>query len=329
LREAQDAYEHPRSASCASPTMKNAFRYTAYALCALSFLAGAHIASASFVVVSQGQNNILATTTCPGGICQPIKIGTGYFGTTTGAFVRLDDSSTGSLVGTTFLTFEGFDDASYTSIVQDGCNFNAASSTPAAPFTNTQVELNAVPVTPTDCVLVSSRYYAILPLGGGAAGTVKFYGGDFQISPQGFQAGVVAGNTPTYIYPLVYFALVTGGFTISPPDYNSIATSTCDVLNLTGCFQNALLWAFYPPAGAFDGFAALADTIRNKPPMGYFNAATSQLSGIGTSTGVVTLAAISGITDTIFAPLDVALAALWWAIVGFWFFFNRARHIQI
>lgn len=117
---------------------------------------------------------------------------------------------------------------------------------------------------------------------------------------------------------------------IQTVDYGAIATSTCSITNVTGCFQNALQWAFTPPQGAFNGLLGLKDLVASKPPFGYFTTAKEQIAGLdGTASSTFSIGSVSGITTYIFHPFDVALAAIWWALVGFWFFFNRARHIEI
>ena len=112
--------------------------------------------------------------------------------------------------------------------------------------------------------------------------------------------------------------------------FSTLSTSTCTVFNISGCFQNALLWAFYPPTGVFNGILSLKDLIAKKPPFGYFDSAKDQIAALGTTTTpAFSLTAVSGINTYIFGPIDAGLAAIWWAIVGIWFFFHRARHIDI
>ena len=50
------------------------------------------------------------------------------------------------------------------------------------------------------------------------------------------------------------------GSSTSP--FAQFATSTCTILNPTGCLQNAITWAFWPPSGAFDGFAGLYQLVQ-------------------------------------------------------------------
>lgn len=136
---------------------------------------------------------------------------------------------------------------------------------------------------------------------------------------------------PTFPDFAPQFAITANGFTvINPPDYAAISTTTCSFTNITGCFQNALTWAFYPPGGSLDTVSNLWSTINKKPPFGYFTATQSDISNLGASTSAAfTLQQVSGITDVIFDPIDIALAGIWWAIFGIWFFFNRLRHIEI
>jgi len=113
-------------------------------------------------------------------------------------------------------------------------------------------------------------------------------------------------------------------------DYTGISTTTCSITNVTGCFQNALSWAFVPPAGAFNGIQGLWAQIDQKPPFGYFTVGLNEVNGINASTtGAFSLESIDGINEYIFHPIDVALAGIWWGIFAIWFFFHRLRHIDI
>ena len=140
--------------------------------------------------------------------------------------------------------------------------------------------------------------------------------------------GTFNGGTLTSFAP--QFAITAGGFMLVPPNYSGLATSTCDITNLSGCFQNALVWAFVPPSGSLDIINSLWGTINTKPPFGYFTQTQNEISDIGASTThAFSLGQITGIQTYIFDPLDEALAAIFWAIFGIWFFFNRVRHMQI
>lgn len=118
--------------------------------------------------------------------------------------------------------------------------------------------------------------------------------------------------------------------TVVSTDYGALATSTCSITNITGCFQNALQWAFVPPQGSFSGITGLWAQIDQKPPFGYFTVGLNEVNGLNNgSTPAFSLESIDGINTYIFHPIDVALAAIWWGIFGIWFFFNRVRHIEI
>jgi hypothetical protein len=108
-----------------------------------------------------------------------------------------------------------------------------------------------------------------------------------------------------------------------------VATSTCSISNITGCFQNAIAWALYPSRSTLDLVTSSGNKVKNKPPFGYFfvNVATIQaLNASGTPP--VTLASDAPIVTYIFHPLDVSLAAL----IGFFYImwlFQRVRHIEV
>lgn len=54
----------------------------------------------------------------------------------------------------------------------------------------------------------------------------------------------------------------------------------CSLTNLSGCFQNALIFAFVPDADALSRFTTLYQRIENKPPFGYVTSLKNALSGV-------------------------------------------------
>jgi len=131
-----------------------------------------------------------------------------------------------------------------------------------------------------------------------------------------------------------YFSVVSNPLpgligTTSVEAIYSLATSTCSITNLTGCFQNALVWAFYPSESMMSQLANAGSAVKNKPPFGYIFVNVETLQALNASgTAPVALASVLPITDTIFHPLDIGLAALFGFFFAVWFFM-RVRHIEL
>jgi len=106
------------------------------------------------------------------------------------------------------------------------------------------------------------------------------------------------------------------------------ATSTCDVLNVTGCFQNALRWAFAPSQDSMNALAQSGQRIGSVAPFGYIVLIRNALSS-ATSTATTSLAAAitsGGAWRTIiFDPLRTMLTMLLWiaALVGLYLYWRN------
>lgn len=109
----------------------------------------------------------------------------------------------------------------------------------------------------------------------------------------------------------------------------ALATSTCSFSNITGCFQNALIFAFYPSQESINNFITLKNEISQKPPFGYVTAITSQLSALsGTASSTFVLQLEPNIRDNIITPARTATASILFLFFGVWFY-NRVRKIDI
>lgn len=117
-------------------------------------------------------------------------------------------------------------------------------------------------------------------------------------------------------------AFTVFGVDISDPDsILTLATSTCGITNLSGCFQNALVFAFVPDVDSFDKFISLKDDLIDKPPFGYFALLADGLSNItSTSSPAFTLASEENITTNIFDPIKDGLTWLLWFAFGIWLY---------
>lgn len=112
-------------------------------------------------------------------------------------------------------------------------------------------------------------------------------------------------------------------------DLITLATTTCSFTNITGCFQNALVFAFVPAESSFDRFITLKDQLINKPPFGYFALLANGLSGLNsTSSPAFTLATEDNITNAIFTPLKTGLSFILFVFFGVWLY-KRVIAIQL
>ena len=120
-----------------------------------------------------------------------------------------------------------------------------------------------------------------------------------------------------------------GANTLSASSTFSLATSTCTIVNPTGCVQNALVWALYPSTSMLQYVGNTGTSIKNKPPFGYvfvYIAALQSLNASGTPP--VTLAVDTPIVTYIFHPFDVGIGVLFFFFFGVWFVL-RIRKIDL
>lgn len=112
----------------------------------------------------------------------------------------------------------------------------------------------------------------------------------------------------------------------SPTTTFSLATSTCGITNITGCFQNALVWAFYPSDAAYSFLTSSYEPIKNKPPFG-LTAYYTAFETIGaTSTASSTLSVPTAYMDAIFTPMRTWLGILVFMAFSVWFFRRIRSH---
>lgn len=95
-----------------------------------------------------------------------------------------------------------------------------------------------------------------------------------------------------------------------------LATSTCSIGNISGCFQNAMIFLFKPSTNAFQPIISLKEEIQYKPPFGYFFAIQSAFD-LSTTTPAYTLE-IPDVMVDLFSPIKTGIAWLLWILFGFW-----------
>jgi len=144
----------------------------------------------------------------------------------------------------------------------------------------------------------------------------------------GLNAGYITNidATSTTISTSLYNA---SDFTQTPRDLALYPEYDCSISSITGCFKNAIIWAFYPTQSTIDNYNNFVALIKTKPPVGYFYAVQGNLNNLSaTSTGKFSLVIPDAIRIYIFNPVDAAIAGLIW----FFFithFYHRLKHITI
>jgi hypothetical protein len=115
-------------------------------------------------------------------------------------------------------------------------------------------------------------------------------------------------------------------FTSNPRSLALYPEYECGITSLTGCFKNAIIWAFYPTQETLDNWTSLLTTIQSKAPVGYFYMARDNVGGLSaTSTKAFSVAIPSSLKTYVFNPFDTAIAAILW----FFFIFNFYKRLKI
>ena len=103
----------------------------------------------------------------------------------------------------------------------------------------------------------------------------------------------------------------------------------CAITSLTGCFKNALIWAFYPDQTLYDNFNDFSTTLKTKAPFGYFSQVVTSVNGItATTTPTVFIVIPAHIKSVFFTPFDTKIAGILWVMFLFGFY-KRLKHITI
>ena len=110
---------------------------------------------------------------------------------------------------------------------------------------------------------------------------------------------------------------------------SALATTTCSFSNISGCFQNALVFLFFPNEQSLNNFTNLKKLVQDKPPFAYIFITTSALNSLNDNeAGNFEIETEENILDNVFTPLDIALAGILWFLFALWFF-NRIRHMEL
>jgi hypothetical protein len=112
----------------------------------------------------------------------------------------------------------------------------------------------------------------------------------------------------------------------SPPSTASYGFEDKDFGLLGNMFRDVIVWLFFPDQANLERFGNLWDTIRLKPPIGYFTAAKDELAlvGVGTANIAFDTTAAAGIIT----PLRTGIIVILWVLFAFWIF-HRLRNLDL
>lgn len=179
------------------------------------------------------------------------------------------------------------------------------------------------------CTLVGScseGYYKLLGYDD-QAHRVWYYNGSSWLAANGTGGGGTGGTLIAAIASGSAYWIDNGAYSGGLPTSASYNFTTHDYGALGNFFRDIIVAGFWPSQNSLGQYASLSDTIKNKPPFGYFSAIKTAFSGLATSSGTAdtTLAhsAIKAFTD----PLRTGLAVVLW--VGFgWYLWKRFIHFR-
>lgn len=127
---------------------------------------------------------------------------------------------------------------------------------------------------------------------------------------------VISNPIPTYIGT-------------STDNLTGLATSTCSVLNVSGCFQNAISFLFWPQQTTFDQFKSIQGNVRSHAPFGYIFLLNDSINNIdSTASSSFSVYVPTELQTTYFTPLKNALSIILFALTGFWFY-KRVRDLHL
>jgi len=142
------------------------------------------------------------------------------------------------------------------------------------------------------------------------------------------------GVSATLASDTVVFSTVSNAFPEYMPGYDPtdtyIADAECSISNMSGCFQNALSWAFFVPSSTWDEFGGMVDAIKKKPPFGYFYSAQDALENfddLSSSSSAFTLETVDAISPVL-DPLRLGVSFLVY-ILGLFVFVRIVSDMKI
>lgn len=262
--------------------------------------------SGDFVFADQGQ---LGSTTSYDNLDHQyeVRIGTGWTGTTTGVVIAI--STTQLSAPNSFARFDilGWSNSSYSSSVSD-CGYDGElnatgvySATSSTPF----YELNNQLFSGSACTFNPNLYYSIQYVVDGYdsdTGPISIAGIANWIPPSGWQVGNFGGSVNNYPPFFPMFAIVGGGFQITPTASssgillsntnifcnNTFGSSTPGISTDIGISMcNVLTYLFVPNNAQLQSMLNLQGLMLSKVPFSYYGQIYSEISGLvaSSSTG--------------------------------------------
>jgi len=132
---------------------------------------------------------------------------------------------------------------------------------------------------------------------------------------------LVATTTTITALTGINIASTTGLFVY--PEYE------CSITSITGCFKNALIWAFYPTQQGVEQYYSFIALIEKKAPIGYFFISRDAIQGLNKdSTPNTSINIPNSIRQYIFNPFDLAISGILWLFFLF-NFYKRLKFITI
>jgi len=106
-------------------------------------------------------------------------------------------------------------------------------------------------------------------------------------------------------------------------------TSNCSITDITGCFKNAVVWAFYPSSASLEIYTTFIGLLQQKSPVGYFFVIKNAITGLNaSSTPAFNITIPVHLKTYIFDPVDIAIASILWVFFVF-AFYKRLKHLTI
>lgn len=136
----------------------------------------------------------------------------------------------------------------------------------------------------------------------------------------------LSGDGYYFISPLGYPTVFN---VVTDPSIGSSGYTTCSITDLAGCFQNAIVFLFYPSSASLSQFGNLYTEFIQKPPFGYVVAIQTALKQINdTNTSVFTLQSMPILNTYVFDPIRLALTWVLWVAFAF-VLFHRLKNISL
>ena len=132
---------------------------------------------------------------------------------------------------------------------------------------------------------------------------------------------------------LSQFGLTDLGNTSGLAVGTTTASAPCGITQIQGCFQNALVYLFYPSTASLSQFSNVWTSIEYKPPFGYVIQTITAVQAVN-DTGAPTFyfgtssTMVLPFQSVIFSPIRAGLAALLWLLFAI-VFYMRLKHLDI